>query len=139
MVDVVDRATRSRMMAGIRSKDTSPELKVRRYLHGRGLRYRLHVKSLPGRPDLVFPRHRVALFVNGCFWHRHPGCRFATHPKSNSDFWNKKFDDNVRRDKRAIARLTVAGWHVLTVWECATSEPELAALAEQIKNMVGEG
>ena len=95
MVDNVDAATRSRMMSAIRGRDTSPERIVRRYLHGAGLRFRLGGAGLPGRPDIVLPRHRVALFVHGCFWHRHEGCRFTTTPATNADFWKTKFARNV--------------------------------------------
>jgi DNA mismatch endonuclease (patch repair protein) len=136
MVDVVDKATRSRMMAGIRGRDTTPEMTVRRYLHAQGLRYRLHAKSLPGRPDLVFPRHRAVVFVNGCFWHRHPGCRYATLPRSNTAVWDAKFSDNMRRDALAVARLAAAGWRVFTVWECEIGEPALAALAARIRDRI---
>src|SRR4051812_16902981 len=114
MADVVDRATRSRMMSGIRGKNTRPELIVRRYLHGQGLRFRLHDKRLPGRPDLVFPKYRVAVQVHGCFWHRHPGCEFAYRPKSNTSFWEQKLESNVKRDRRNEDALRDRGWRVLT-------------------------
>lgn len=118
MTDVVDIATRSRMMAGIGPKHTRPELAVRRYLHAAGLRFRLHAPDLPGRPDLVFARARVAVFVNGCFWHRHPGCRFATTPSTRVEFWRDKFERNVERDRRNAAQLKRRGWTVVTIWEC---------------------
>ena len=117
-MDVVDSATRSRMMARIRSKDTKPEMTVRRYLHGQGFRYRLHVRDLPGSPDLVLPKYRVAILVHGCFWHRHAGCRFATTPASNVERWNVKFRANMDRDARKLESLEKAGWHVIVVWEC---------------------
>ncbi len=110
---------RSRMMASIRGKDTRPELLLRSALFAAGFRYRLHVRGMPGSPDLVFPRYRAALFVHGCFWHRHIGCRYTTTPKSNSEFWNLKFEVNVVRDERNVALLRVAGWRVGIVWECA--------------------
>jgi DNA mismatch endonuclease Vsr len=119
-------------MAGIRGRDTAPELAVRRWLHRHGFRYRLHVKGLPGRPDVVFPSRRVAVFVHGCFWHQHPGCRYAYHPGSNVAFWAAKLDSNVRRDARQVAALEEAGWCVLVVWECEITEPNLAKLAEAI-------
>jgi DNA mismatch endonuclease, patch repair protein len=122
MVDVVDPATRSRMMAGIQGKNTKPELQVRRYLHGRGLRFRLHVKDLPGKPDLVFTKYRTVLFVHGCFWHQHAGCKFATMPNSRTDFWLTKLSANVARDQRQLAALKELGWRVLTVWECELSD-----------------
>jgi DNA mismatch endonuclease (patch repair protein) len=134
MADIVDPATRSRMMAGIGGKNTKPEMRVRRYLHRHGLRFRLHDKKLPGRPDLVFPRYRTAVFVHGCFWHQHPGCRFAYMPSSNEDFWRAKLNRNVTRDAEKQAELVGAGWRVLTVWECETgSEVALQDLADRIR------
>lgn len=118
MTDVVNKKTRSRMMSGIRGKDTKPEMEVRRYLHARGLRFRLHGAKLPGKPDLVFPKYRTALFVHGCFWHRHTGCKFASVPTTRPDFWQRKFSENVERDKRAVERLNLMGWRTLTIWEC---------------------
>jgi len=119
MVDVVDQATRSRMMSGIRGRNTRPEIALRRALHARGFRFRLHRKGLPGRPDVVLPRYRAVVFVHGCFWHRHPGCRFATTPSTRPEFWAEKFAQNVARDARAIEALTGDGWRVAVVWECA--------------------
>lgn len=118
MADVVDSATRSRMMSGIRGKDTRPEIAVRRGLHAAGFRFRLHAARLPGKPDLVLPRWRAVVFVHGCFWHRHPGCRFATTPATRPEFWATKFESNRQRDQRAVDALQVAGWRVATVWEC---------------------
>ena len=118
MVDVVDAKTRSRMMSNIRGKDTKPELALRLALHARGFRYRLHQKGLPGRPDLVFPKFRAAVFVHGCFWHRHPGCSKATTPATREDFWQNKFAANTNRDCRNIDHLQEAGWRVMVVWEC---------------------
>ncbi len=106
-------------MSGIRGKDTRPELALRSALFAAGLRYRLHQRGLPGSPDLVFPKYRAALFVHGCFWHRHDGCRYATSPKTNSDFWRLKFEGNVSRDARNVALLGEQGWRVAIVWECA--------------------
>ena len=111
-------------MAGIRSRDTSPEMKVRRLLHRHGFRYRLHQKDLPGRPDLVLPRYRVCIFVHGCFWHRHPGCRYATTPSTRPEFWQSKFDQNVVRDTRNKNALLAMGWRVLELWECGIRGPE---------------
>lgn len=118
MIDVVDKATRSRMMAGISGKDTGPELKLRRLLHAAGFRYRLHAKDLPGKPDIVLPSYRAAIFVNGCFWHRHLGCRLATTPGSNTEFWNAKFATNVARDAYNEKALIARGWRIAVVWEC---------------------
>ena len=120
MADVVDPETRSRMMSGIRGKDTKPEMAVRRALFAAGFRFRLHRRDLPGAPDVVLPGPRVAVFVHGCFWHRHMACGLAKLPATNAEFWRAKLDDNVKRDKRAVAALRTAGWRVLVVWECAT-------------------
>jgi DNA mismatch endonuclease (patch repair protein) len=109
-------------MSGIRGTNTQPELRVRRHLHAAGLRYRLHMKGLPGRPDLVLPRFRTAVFVHGCFWHQHPGCRFATRPGTNAEFWQAKFATNRERDQRKEAELRVLGWRVEVVWECEGDE-----------------
>lgn len=122
-------------MAGIGGKDTKPEMLVRRALHRRGFRFRLHAKNLPGRPDLVFPKYRAVVFVHGCFWHRHEGCRFATVPSTRADFWKKKFEANVARDQKVIAGIRAKGWRTAVVWECTTkgrgrSELVVDALAE---------
>ncbi len=119
MADIVDQAVRSRMMAKIGGKDTKPELLLRRALHARGLRYRLHDRKLPGSPDLVFRRFRAVCFVHGCFWHRHSGCPYATNPATRPEFWEAKFKANVERDHRAKEALWTAGWRVAIVWECA--------------------
>ena len=118
MVDVVAPATRSRMMAGIRAKNTKPELLVRKYLHGRGLRFRLHVKTLPGKPDIVLPKYRAVVFVHGCFWHQHPNCKLAATPSSRPDFWIKKLTQNAARDRFQVNALRESGWRSLIVWEC---------------------
>lgn len=123
-------------MSGIRGKNTKPELVVRSYLHRKGLRYRLHTK-LPGKPDLVFPKHRTALFVHGCFWHRHSGCRYSTTPASNAEFWRQKFESNVRRDADVKKLLRAAGWRVRIVWACELSEKRLKRLASDIAVVKG--
>lgn len=111
-------AIRSRNMAAIRGRDTSPELRVRSLLHRLGYRFRLHRRDLPGSPDIVLPRHRTVVFVHGCFWHRHPGCRYATTPKTREEFWTRKFEQNVERDRRQQQQLREMGWSVMVVWEC---------------------
>jgi len=134
-MDVVDSATRSRMMSGIRSKDTKPEMTVRKYLHAKGFRYRLHTRDLPGSPDLVLPKYRTAIFVHGCFWHRHPGCRYTTTPASNVERWAQKFKANTERDARKQAALEEAGWRVIVVWECelrGAGEARLDRLRDEI-------
>lgn len=117
-MDVVDVATRSKMMAGIKSKNTRPEMLVRRFLHAKGFRYRLHSRNLPGAPDLVLPKHKVVIFVHGCFWHQHSACKYATNPSTNVEKWAAKFRGNIDRDARNTATLIASGWRVIIVWEC---------------------
>jgi DNA mismatch endonuclease (patch repair protein) len=115
---------RSRNMSRVRGKDTRPELAVRRLLHREGFRFRLHVRELPGRPDVVLPRHRAVVEVRGCFWHRHPGCPRATAPSTNVEFWERKLTATVERDARNEAALRAAGWRVIVVWECETRDED---------------
>lgn len=122
-MDIVDRETRSRMMGNIRGKNTKPELVVRRLAHSLGYRFRLHRRDLPGSPDITFPKFRAVIFVHGCFWHRHDGCRFCTTPSSNLSFWSEKFRRNVERDRKAEAALLGMGWRTIIVWECQTRDP----------------
>lgn len=124
MTDIVNKQTRSRMMAGIKGKDTKPELVLRRALHALGFRYRLHSKNVPGRPDLVFRKHHAIIFVHGCFWHRHEGCRYTTTPSTRPEFWQAKFRANVARDETVLGMLLEEGWRVATVWECALRRPD---------------
>lgn len=124
MVDIVSTEKRSSMMGRIRGRDTQAELLVRSYLHRAGLRFKTNDRSLPGSPDLVFPKYRCVIFVHGCFWHRHPGCRFATTPASRVEFWNSKFAANMARDKKAEASLLALGWRPLTIWECEVHDLE---------------
>lgn len=134
MVDTITSERRSWNMSRIRGRDTSPELRLRSLLHRAGFRFRLHAKKLPGRPDIVLSRYRTAIFVHGCFWHRHSGCRNATTPSTRAEFWQEKFDTNVRRDARNRADLEAASWIVMTVWEC-----ELKADAEGVvRRLAGE-
>lgn len=118
-------------MSGIRGKDTQPELEVRRFLHRLGFRYRLHDKRLPGRPDVVLPKYRTVVFVHGCFWHQHPGCKLAAKPDTNAEFWRNKLQGNVKRDERTEQRLERMGWRSVTVWECAIGD--LEALPARIR------
>ena len=118
MTDVVDSETRSRMMSGIRGKDTRPELEIRRQLHGLGFRYRLHDKQLPGKPDLVLKKYNAVIFVHGCFWHRH-NCSLFKWPKTRPEFWKEKINRNHENDLKALQKLQSAGWRVCIVWECA--------------------
>ncbi len=137
MVDIVTPETRSRMMAGIRSKGTKPEILVRRALFAEGLRFRLHRRDLPGAPDIVFPGRKAAIFVHGCFWHRHEGCRYAKLPATRPEFWKVKLEGNVERDARAIEALRAMGWRVLVVWECAIRNKEaLSILRETLSDWI---
>ena len=125
MTDRLTREHRSWNMSRIRAKDTQPEKLVRSTLHRAGYRFRLHRRDLPGRPDIVLPKYRTVVFVHGCFWHRHPGCRFAYTPKSRVAFWNEKFRRNVERDCRNVRALRALGWRVITVWECQAQQPSI--------------
>ncbi len=118
MADIVSSEKRSQMMSGIRSKDTKPELILRSQLHRAGYRFRVNDSRLPGKPDIVLPKYKTVIFVHGCFWHRHEGCKFAYTPKSRIVFWKKKFDDNVKRDAIVREKLEDLGWRVMVVWEC---------------------
>ncbi|WLH88727.1 very short patch repair endonuclease [Pseudomonas sp. FP453] len=136
-MDVVDPATRSRLMAGIKGKNTKPELIVRRFLNAHGYRFRLHRRDLPGKPDILLPRLKACIFVHGCFWHRHANCKYAVLPKTRIDFWTKKLESNVARDRKVMEELTDKGWHVITVWECELKNPgsALPALLEHLKDL----
>lgn len=124
MSDIMTPRERSVRMSKVRNKDTKPEKIVRSLLHRLGYRYRLHDTKLPGKPDIVLPRHRKIIFVHGCFWHRHGRCRRLTIPANNADFWRRKFAENKERDRTRLARLRAAGWKVLIVWECETRNAE---------------
>lgn len=135
MADKLDPERRSAIMARVRGKDTGPEVRVRRIAHGLGLRFRLHRKDLPGKPDLVFPKHSLAVFVHGCFWHRHPGCGRASTPTTRPEFWQAKFDGNVARDRRQQEALETLGWKVLILWECELKDDE--HLKARLREAVG--
>lgn len=124
--------TRSAIMRAVKSKDTTPELVVRRLVHGLGYRYRLHRKGLPGKPDLVLPARRKAIFVNGCFWHGHDCARGARQPVENADYWKAKIGRNVERDLASVAALQAAGWQVMVVWECETKARDRDALEARL-------
>lgn len=133
----MDRLTteqRSVVMSRIRGTDTMPELLVRKAAHALGFRFRLHRSDLPGKPDLTFSKARVTIFVHGCFWHQHPGCRRATVPQTNSDFWTKKLGRNVERDKAAVQALEKLGWKVAVIWECETKDS--AAVSKRIQRLL---
>ena len=118
MTDTLTPQERSERMSRIRGKDSASEIRLRRLIHGMGYRYRLHVKTLPGTPDLVFPARKAVIFMHGCFWHRHQGCKGATIPKTNKKFWADKFARNVANDHQHLSRLRRRGWHVAVIWEC---------------------
>ncbi|MGF7075102.1 very short patch repair endonuclease [Mucilaginibacter sp. 3215] len=139
MADTHSIETRSYNMSRIRSVNTKPELKVRKFLFSNGFRYRLNVKEMPGKPDLVLPKYNAVIFVHGCFWHGHDGCRYFVKPKSNQSYWLPKIEKNINRDKANFARLIELGWRVLEVWECDLKkgkiEGTLEKLVRTIKNI----
>ena len=134
MTDIYEPRKRSEIMSRIRGRGTKPEIIVRRIAHRLGYRFRLHRKDLPGRPDMVFPRHRVVIMVHGCFWHRHPGCKHASTPKTRESFWKNKLEDNVARDGRNESALRELGWRVMVIWECETKDRE--AVADRIESFL---
>ena len=117
-MDCYDKSTRSRVMRSVHGKNTSPEIYVRKMFFKAGFRYRLHYAKLPGKPDIIFPKYKTVVFVNGCFWHQHPGCKRATIPSTNRAYWDKKLKRNVERDADEIRQLKKAGWKVFVIWEC---------------------
>jgi DNA mismatch endonuclease (patch repair protein) len=136
MPDVFSKEQRSRVMAKVRGENTSPEMAVRSLIHRMGYRYRLHRKDLPGKPDIVLPRHKKIIFVHGCFWHQHAGCKAADRPASNTEYWTKKLDRNIERDKSNQQKLEELGWQVLVVWECQIKDR--AALTQRLSAFLSE-
>lgn len=134
MADFLTPAERSERMSRIRSRDTVPELALRRALHAKGFRFRLGTRSLPGRPDIVLRKHQAVVFVHGCFWHRHQGCSIATTPKTRTDFWAEKFRKNVQRDVDVAEKLRAQGWRVLVAWECELAPRRLEDTVQRIAN-----
>lgn len=126
-MDKLDKESRSRLMAKVKSKNTGVEKAVRSLLHRMGFRFRLHRKGLPGTPDIILPKYHTVILVHGCFWHRHEGCKLAANPASNTDFWIEKFAKNVERDARQVIALEKAGWKVVIVWECELKDPTVLA------------
>ena len=135
MADIFTKGKRSWNMSRIKGKDTKPELLLRSLLHRIGFRFRLHDKNLPGKPDIVLPRYKTVIFVNGCFWHRHSGCRYAYTPKSRQEFWSKKFEATVKRDKEKKEKLKEEGWDVIVVWECELKK-NVDKMADKISSMI---
>lgn len=123
-MDTISKDKRSWNMSRIRSKNTKPEVAVRSMLHRLGIRFRLHRSDLPGKPDIVMTKRKTVVFVHGCFWHRHPGCKYAYEPKSRTSFWQAKFQQNVARHQQVEAELERLGWRTVVVWECETSRPD---------------
>ncbi len=136
MADVHTPEVRSYNMSQIKGKDTKPEEIVRKYLFSKGFRYRKNVASLPGKPDIVLRKYKTCILVNGCFWHMHEGCRYFVWPKNNADFWKKKIDGNVERDKNNIEKLQTAGWQVVVVWECQLKKDQRKETLEAIENII---
>lgn len=133
MADVHDPATRSYNMSRIKGKNTKPEMLVRKFLFAHGFRFRLHDKKLPGKPDIVLPKYKTVIFVNGCFWHGHHECKYFVLPKSNTEFWNDKIVKNVKRDILSQVELVEMGWRVIVVWECELLEGKLEEIIQKIK------
>ena len=138
MPDILTPTQRHRCMSRIRSKATKPELLVRRWLWAHGYRYRLNVRSVPGKPDIVMRKYRTAIFVNGCFWHGHEGCAMFVMPKSNTDFWKNKIENNRKRDQRNYSILIENGWQVLVVWQCQLSKDSLENTMQSVAIALNE-
>ena len=137
MADRLSKERRSWNMSRIRGKDTKPEMLLRSLLHRAGFRFRLHYPKLSGKPDIVLPKHRTAIFVHGCYWHRHPGCPKATTPSTNTDFWHEKFAGTVERDRKNVSEIESQGWKVITVWECELEKNPQEVLAAVAANLKG--
>lgn len=133
MTDVHNKATRSYNMSQIKGKDTKPELLVRQYLHAHGFRYRLHVKDLPGKPDIVLTKYKTAILINGCFWHGHHGCKYYVVPKTRTEWWQQKINGNISNDEKAMLALQELGWKVIVIWEC---ELKKTRMEETLKGLV---
>ena len=133
MTDIVSPEKRSEMMSGIRSSDTKPEKTVRSWLHREGYRFRINRKDLPGTPDIVLSRYGLAIFVHGCYWHRHENCKLAAMPKSNTELWESKFAKNQERDKRKLEECKKEGWKVTVIWECETRNGNFTRILSEIK------
>jgi len=137
MPDKFTAQERSRIMSRVKNRDTAPEKLVRQLLHKMGYRFRLQRKDLPGKPDIVLPKHKKVIFVHGCFWHGHAGCSRGARPTSNSDFWNQKIEKNINRDKNVQAQLRELGWQPFVVWQCQTRN--LAELQQHLQAFLGDG
>lgn len=131
-MDVHDQKTRSYNMSRIKGKDTKPEETVRKYLFSQGFRYRKNDKRLPGKPDIVLPKYKTVIFVNGCFWHKHEGCKYFVWPKNNAKFWKEKIESNIARDKKQYDELQNAGWNVIIIWECELKKKQRKDTLERL-------
>lgn len=138
MADTLTRSERSERMSRIRSRGSAAEIRLRCLVHGMGYRYRLHVKALPGTPDLVFASRKAVVFMHGCFWHRHNGCRLARLPKSRVAFWRKKLESNKMRDEENARRLKELGWSVLVIWECQMKDKDLSEVGNMVRVFLAE-
>lgn len=134
-MDKITKKQRSRNMAAIKTKNTKPEITVRKLLHRNGLRFRLHQRKLPGKPDIVLKKHKTAIFVNGCFWHHHKNCRRANIPKTNTEYWIPKINRNTERDRKAIKELKKMGWDTLVIWECEVKDRK--KMIKKLNNKLG--
>lgn len=139
MTDTLTQQERSERMSRIRGKGSALEMRLRRLIHGMGFRYRLHVKTLPGTPDMVFPTRKAVIFMHGCFWHRHQGCHLARMPKSRVAFWREKLEANRRRDEENVSRLNELGWRVLVIWECQMKEKDLNEVSSVVRRFLADG
>ena len=135
-MDTVSKEQRSLNMSHIKSKNTKIEIKVRKYLFSKGFRYRVNVKDLPGKPDIVLKKYKTVIFVNGCFWHRHKNCKLATTPKTNTEYWVNKFNHNIENDQKKYEKLNVLGWHVIILWECELKDNFEEIMEQVISTLV---
>jgi len=136
MTDIYDKSKRSYVMSKVKSIDTKPEIIVRKYLHSKGLRFRLYNKKLPGTPDLTFPKYKTAIFINGCFWHGHKNCKYSELPKTNTNWWKNKIKKTTVRDKKAIRELKKIGYNTLTVWECDLKSGKKTTTLEKLYKLI---
>lgn len=132
MADVHSKETRSYNMSQIKGKNTKPEILVRQYLYAHGFRYRLHVKDLPGKPDIVLPKYKTAILINGCFWHGHHGCKYYVVPKTRTEFWQQKINGNIANDEKAILALQEKGYKVIVIWECELKKNRIEETLQQL-------
>jgi DNA mismatch endonuclease (patch repair protein) len=136
MVDVHSKAVRSYNMSRIKGKDTKPEILVRKFLFFKGLRYRLHQKNLPGKPDIVIPQHKVIVFIHGCFWHGHKGCKYFVPPKTRTEWWVNKINETTKKDAENILKLKKLGWKIIIVWECSLKSDKIKKVLESLTKKI---